>query len=74
MSFRPYDSQVLVLNHAPFPRGEENELEGEPSDQGSKTEQVFNGDNISQLFNEGTKNDDGPLDEEAVDVEEIQMF
>lgn len=38
----PYDSPMLVLNHAPFLRSEENGLEEEPKEQAVKSDQVCN--------------------------------
>lgn len=62
-----YDSLVLVLNHAPIPRSQENGPEEESTDQDGKAEQVYNGDEISQLFNECNENDNGPFNgEEAL--------
>lgn len=73
MPLGPYDSPILVLSHAPFPRGEENGLGEESSEQGTKLEQVCNEESISQLFEKNDTVDNGPLDEEC-GIEEVQMF
>lgn len=67
-----YDSPVLVLNHAPFPASQENVPE-EPDSHEDETDQICNGDEVARLFNEEI-NDNGPLDQEEVHVEEVQMF
>lgn len=68
-----YDSPVLVLNHAPFPASNEN-IPKEPDSQKDETDQICNGDEVAQLFNEGEMNDNGPLDQDEAYVEEVQMF
>lgn len=70
--FELYDSSVLVVNQAPFPRSESNTPEKEtatPKDE--EVKEVSNEDSLSQLF---TSVDNGPTDEEEPLEDEFQMF
>lgn len=64
----------MVVNHAPFPKGEENKPEEESSQPEGDVDQVCNGEEISQMSNENLENENGPLEDEEVGIEEVQVF
>lgn len=71
MPSTPYDSSILVLNHSPFPQSKENVPEEELDQLKEEADQVCNGDEITQLFNENPVNENGPMDEEEAYIEEV---
>lgn len=69
----PYDISVMVVNHVPFPRSEENEPE-EEQDKGVETGYVYSEESIVQSFRSNGENDNGPPDQEEYTTEEVQAF
>lgn len=68
----PYDSSCLVVNQAPFPRGERNKPEVEPTlINDEEAREVSNEQTLAQLF---YSVDNGLIDEEESFVDEVHMF
>lgn len=62
---------VLVVNKAPFPQSDKNELGKEVVDKTGESKEVSNEGALSQMFD---LVDNGAKDEEEQHIEEVHMF